>query len=98
MSKQIHIEKNIARLGGCNLTSMTRCPMYLHACREYDLSDIMAGTVKALSPWPELAAQMSDVYSQKLEQLKSGGRAQTILQCDAYYALVLQRQGSAALP
>ena len=77
---------------------MAHWPMYVYACREYDLSDVMAGTVKALSPWPELAAQMSDVYSQKLEHLKSVGRAETILQCDVYYALVLQRQGSAALP
>ena len=56
----------------------------------------MGATVEALSPWPELAAQMSNVYTEKLEQILSESEA--ALQCDVYYALVLQRTGSAALP
>ena len=63
------------------------------------MSQVMAGTVKALSPWPELAAQMSAIYAEKLQQVQGGdGKKGLALQCDVYYALVVQRKGSAALP
>ena len=58
----------------------------------------MAGTVKALSPWPELAAQMSEIYAEKFEQVVGEGQNELELNCDVSYALVLQRKGSAALP
>lgn len=70
----------------------------MNACRGYELSQVVVGTIKALSPWPELAAQMSGVYAGKLEDVLSKGQAALELQCDVYYALVVQRKGSAALP
>ena len=71
---------------------------HLNVCRRYELSHVMAGTVKALSPWPELAAQMSEIYAEKFEQVVGEGQNELELNCDVYYALVLQRKGSAALP
>jgi hypothetical protein len=91
-------ERNTASMMGAVSHYMVYCPVYEHVGRGYDLSEVMAGTVKALSPWPELASQMSEVYAEKLEQVKSAGAAGTMLQCDVYYALIVQRKGSAALP
>ena len=42
-------------------------------CRVLRRENVMAGTLKALAPWPGLAEQMQQRYVGKLEELRDAG-------------------------
>lgn len=64
----------------------------------YELSGVAMGTVKALAAWPGLQSQMEKHYVEKLAKLQDvEGERGLALECDVYYAVVLQRSGSAGV-